>query len=350
MFTDGVVIKTKKVESGLILILHVSFSDSIIMIFYDFDIIAVKPYKDIKKQRNEPLRIVGLKNISEIACGSSFNLARGDDGSCYSWGIGMFTFILCDNQYLIMLNVLGECGELGRETIVLKSGRDAADQEGFLNQVIKEHLNPGPMFTKDNKKIDNVKSVGCGSYHALIVTIGGNVYSCGLNNYSQLGLGNTNDQSKLHVIEALTHKAISICRGGMHHSLALSSIDGKLYAWGRADYCQLGVKDSSFSTAGSYSTKPVQVILPDDVRVVDFACGGNHNLALVNKHSDDKTLEVYTWGYGDMSALGHGKDQDEPIPRRLDFSRAKVNNILVTQVSGGGQHSAIIGKVISTKI
>jgi alpha-tubulin suppressor-like RCC1 family protein len=48
-------------------------------------------------------------------------------------------------------------------------------------------------------------------------------------------------------------------------------------------------------------------------------------------------LQVFTWGYGDLLALGHGRDRDEPIPRKLNFAKAKIDNITVTQVAGGGQ-------------
>jgi len=51
--------------------------------------------------------------------------------------------------------------------------------------------------------------------------------------------------------------------------------------------------------------------------------------------------------YGDMLALGHGEEKDELLPKRLNFSRTAVKNIAVTQVAGGGQHSAIIGKVVT---
>lgn len=102
--------------------------------------------------------------------------------------------------------------------------------------------------------------------------------------------------------------------------------------------------------------------------MVGIGCGGNHNLALTEKN------EVYSWGYGDMLALGHGEEKDEVLPKKLNFSKAKIKNITITQVgltnriaplwrpavqlygvvclcffllqvAGGGQHSAIIGQV-----
>jgi alpha-tubulin suppressor-like RCC1 family protein len=44
-----------------------------------------------------------------------------------------------------------------------------------------------------------------------------------------------------------------------------------------------------------------------------------------------------------MLALGHGQESDENVPRRLAFRG--IGSIRVTQISGGGQHSAIIGTV-----
>ena len=44
-----------------------------------------------------------------------------------------------------------------------------------------------------------------------------------------------------------------------------------------------------------------------------------------------------------MLALGHGEEKDEPLPKKLNFSKAKINsNAKVTQIAGGGQHSALI--------
>lgn len=68
--------------------------------------------------------------------------------------------------------------------------------------------------------------------------------------------------------------------------------------------------------------------LPADAFVTGIGCGGNHNLALTEKN------EVYSWGYGDMLALGHGEEKDEVLPKKLNFSKAKIKNITITQVSG----------------
>lgn len=75
-------------------------------------------------------------------------------------------------------------------------------------------------------------------------------------------------------------------------------------------------------------------------RVISYkTSGGNHNLAL----SDSG--DIYTWGYGEMLALGNGAERDELVPRKINLTKAKIPSIVASQVAGGGQHSAIIGTV-----
>lgn len=257
----------------------------------------------------------------------------------YSWGIG-------------------ECGELGRYAPPLKKGvGEEVDYD--LPSILTHHITPARMFIaekgyksvaithstpntdRSRRAVDEVKSIGCGAYHSMVVLTGGAVYACGLNNYGQLGLGDSNDTEPRYYlvpVPLLDGKGITAMCGGMHHSLVLSS-SGQAYTFGRGDSGQLGSSQASTSKAGDFSAVPVEPSLPAGTKVAAIACGGNHNLVLTDKS------EIYSWGYGDMLALGHGLEQDELLPKRINFSKAKIRNITVTQVAGGGQHSAIIGQV-----
>lgn len=76
--------------------------------------------------------------------------------------------------------------------------------------------------------------------------------------------------------------------------------------------------------------------MPPGTRVSAISCGGNHNLALTVSTSDSNnnsnSSEVYSWGYGDMLALGHGEEKDELLPKKLNFAKAKIRNITIKQV------------------
>ena len=79
----------------------------------------------------------------------------------------------------------------------------------------------------------NVKSLGCGAYHCLVVGLGDQVYACGLNNYGQLGLGplfeaHHPQQNYLTLVPLLCNKGIVSLKGGVHHSL-VSSSTGELF-------------------------------------------------------------------------------------------------------------------------
>lgn len=87
--------------------------------------------------------------------------------------------------------------------------------------------------------------------------------------------------------------------------------------------------------AGDFSAKPVAPALPGDVVVSGISCGGNHNIVLTTRN------EVYSWGYGDMLALGHGDEKDELLPKKLNFSKAKIRNITITQVGASSLISMI---------
>jgi len=255
-----------------------------------------------------------------------FNLARARDGAVYSFG-------------------LGECGELGRKVPPLK--KEVGSESRYDNDsILRHHLAPGHMYIEGSTKpVQDAKAIGCGGYHALVLLAGrvgsGQLLACGLNNYGQLGSGNTDSRPLLGYVKGLERENVTDVKGGMHHSLVLTS-SGDLWAFGRADSGQLGLSRLQGGSPGDFAALPEKVTLPVAAgAVVAIACGSNHNMALTNKN------EVYSWGYGDMLALGHGKERDEPTPKRLNFKDAKLDNITVTQVACGGQHSAIIGRVVS---
>lgn len=77
------------------------------------------------------------------------------------------------------------------------------------------------------------------------------------------------------------------------------------------------------SRAGDFCAAPEAVEfkgLKTNEKIVSIACGSNHNIAVSSAQS------VYSWGYGDMSALGHGKDGDEMLPKVQHFFSNRSHN------------------------
>lgn len=65
------------------------------------------------------------------------------------------------------------------------------------------------------KMVQDVKVIGCGAYHAMIVVMGDIVYSCGLNNYGQLGLGDTQLRYYYNEVELLSNKHLISLQGNV---------------------------------------------------------------------------------------------------------------------------------------
>ena len=291
---------------------------------------AAKPEKDIKKKQVFPLLIEGIGPSSNKApvvdatCGSSVNLARCADGSLYSWGSA-------------------ECGELGRKCRPMHYGGDP-DAEYDKKAILEDMITPGYMYKAGGSKFKDCVAFGAGAggYHSLVVATGGQVYTCGLNNYGQLGHGDIKDRHELTPIDSLAGLRFVSVKGGQHHSLLLTD-DGKLVSFGRGDYGQQGVSFLSAAggaTAGACTEAPILPVIDDSIHMAQICCGANHNLAV----SADN--DVYSWGYGDMLALGHGKEKDEDAPKKIPMDKAKLgSSACVHQIACGGQHSALLASI-----
>jgi regulator of chromosome condensation len=273
---------------------------------------SAAPSSSFKQKQPKPFLIKGLSHVVDLKCGSSFNVVRTSQGHVYSWG-------------------LGEMGQLARP--VDAQIRDDKD-EYKVDMVHREHL-AAKRVALGSEELPPVKAIGCGSYHTLVVlSANGYLYSCGLNNYGQLGIGSDKNCDVLQLVDDLTDKNIAAAEGGTHHSIVLTN-DGEVYAFGRADSGQLGMLD--VCQTGDFKDRPQKVTFnPSGVTIQNIASGSNHTLALTEDN------HIYSWGYGDMLALGHGDEQDENRPRRLNWTKTKFGDAQILQIDAGGQHSAIL--------
>lgn len=135
--------------------------------------------------------------------------------------------------------------------------------------------------------VKNVVHVACGRRHTIVVTESGELYSCGNNDYGQLGrekdttkLGKkiynfffvNNFLFLLEMVEGIRgQKIVSACCGD-NHSMAVTEW-GQLYGWGSDSHSQLCYFGNSL---------PVPKIMRDMAmyNVIQVACGQAHSLAL----------------------------------------------------------------------
>jgi regulator of chromosome condensation len=264
-----------------------------------------------------------LYGVQEIACGSSFTAALCSSGELYTWGINDCT-----------VDKYGACSWLGRPACPIKCLNDDRTKSYDVEGLYRDHLTPRKPEL-DGRPLTGVKCMGAGAYHLMIgVVVDGcdRLYTTGLNSYGQLGIGSIYNRETFARVETMDGVALSALKGGVHHSLALSS-DGVVWGWGRGDSGQLGIVKAP--KLGYCEEKPVRVhTLP--ARGTEISCGDNHCLVLTRAN------EVYSWGYGDMLALGNGRERDEPLPHKINLGKTGYAGCKILQLGGGGQHSGFL--------
>ena len=185
------------------------------------------------------------------------------------------------------------------------------------NEVIVEGGNGGR--GEGTLKIKIVK-IACGDNHTIFLANDGKVYSCGLNNYGQLGLGDITEMNKPKLVQnfinesdtdIITYPEIFIkdVSCGNDYTMFLAS-DGKVYSVGRNDYGQLGLRNSGdennistpqlvkyFNGSSTYSYT--------EMNIKKIACGYGSSAFL------DINGYVYTVGRNSYGQLGLGNSGDE---------------------------------------
>jgi len=310
------------------------------------------------RDRASPSLVPNLPKMRYVACGSDHTLGLSDNGfDVYGWGCGekgqigldvpweketKEAYLVPTKPFCLRLPDDGASASVkGRLTRVLN--------ENFLSW-LREELEGDPSFdavegcqayldhaddleSKNVSGLDDrlpIASLHCGSYHSFVRTSHGNVYSFGLNNMGQLGIGSLepNHTPLPTLVTALENKRIASLVGGEHHSLALSE-DGEVYAFGRGDNNQLGIDDG---TDQQLTPRVVDGLRGVPIRAV--ATQANSNVAI------STTGDLYTWGFGEMGQLCNGKAGDERTPYLVEAKG--VGGRAVLAAASGGQHTVIV--------
>lgn len=169
------------------------------------------------------------------------------------------------------------------------------------------------MVSRNNRIVD----IAVGNSHSIFLTKDGQVYTCGNNEYGQLGLTEKLNQSTPRLIY-LSDKKINKVSAGEYHSLFLTQ-DKKVYVCGKNMYGQLGLNHTE------------NVFIPEvilhfvDKKIIDCSAGSHFSLFLVEEH------EVYSCGWGSQGQLGIGEVKQphyilspQLIPSLLDKQIIKI--------------------------
>jgi regulator of chromosome condensation len=280
-----------------------------------------KAYKSGIAIQKSPIQVPQLRGIVQAAGGSDHILILDKYGDVYAWGTG------------------GNC-QLGHQ----------------INPRLRTKTF-GPLKILGLK---DIKYIEAGSVHSFAIDVNNKLWAWGLNNFGQCGIsegvGPGASVTEPTLVNFFADKKVTQVAGGSHHTAILTD-EGEIYTMGEMNFHQTGVPNSQLPESTvreqdgtpSYIPVPVKLKLGSDkeesVPLPKFkyvAAGVDHSLAI---SADDGS--AWTWGFGEVYQLGHGKPagedspEDEPIPTRIRNTATTGVNMVFA--GAGGQFSVLAG-------
>ena len=244
------------------------------------------------------------------ACGEYHTITLSNDGTLYSFGkntqgqLGLghnkdvslptpipnlprISLISCGFNFTVCVDCEG---------FMWSFGENNSGQLGTGNKTIFKFNVPQKI-----EDIPPVLSVSCGFSHTLIITTDNNLWSCGNNNFGQLCLGSTGNQTKP---QQTSFSNISAMSCGFFHSL-FQNDQGEIFACGYNHQGACGL--------GHYNHPQITPSLIPNVpsNIVQFVCGYHQSLFL------DSEGNVYSVGDNEYGSLGLGHNRNQNVSKKI---------------------------------
>jgi len=288
-----------------------------------------------EKSIAEPILVDQLPSVVDLLCSKESSYALTESGELYSWGNGAGGKLGHGNDFnqaspaliqeLANKDVVVQVSSGDNHTAVLcKSGRVYTWGSG--RSFALGHGKRGdvavPQVVEALEGME-IASVECGAIHTVVLTKAGQVYSFGNGFEGALGHG-TKDNQKLP-LQIILPEGVKITQAscGRNFTLLLDE-QGGLYAFGDDAYGQLGLGRSE-----RYVRTPQKVQYLARNQITRIEAGENHAGAITS------TGECYIWGYNSSGQLGNGNTGDLLVPTKLEFSDQ------VKAISCGGHHTFV---------
>jgi alpha-tubulin suppressor-like RCC1 family protein len=296
-------------------------------------------------QQNISVKVSLLSGVTSwvaAAAGSNHSLAIGSDGNLYAWGYNGFGQLGIGNtaqqnipamvplpsgvtSWTAMAGGWNHSLAIGSNGNLYVWGDNTYSQLGIGNTTQQT----SPVKVPFPSGVTSWTEVTSGWFYSLAIGNDGNLYTWGYNAYGQLGIGNTTQQNSPVKVPfpsgVISWTAVT---AGSNHSLAIGS-DGNLYTWGNNGNGQLGIGNTTNQNT------PVKVPFPSGViSWTAITAGSNHSLAI----GSDGNL--YTWGNNGNGQLGIGNTTNQNTPVKVPFPSGLIN---WTAITAGSNHSLAIG-------
>lgn len=306
----------------------------------------------VDKSLNYPMTNVTAGDSHSVAYNTSLNLI-------YRWGLyrNAISGKIEDAQRTPIR--IGEEVLKGRQlkkvasgahhTLVLASGIAFGwgdPETGKIGRMLKSRNKNSQGLIIEAIALKNVKDIFCStdSSFAINETKNGvsHVYSWGLNNWGQLGIGHRENVSMPTEIKELRGIPIKMICGGAQHSLALTE-EGHVYSWGKNEEGQLGVGDTYSDFARQRQEEIMQIDAEE--RKLNEEC---NKLIQEAKEKGDKTevRKLTTSHKKSLKKLSARKEENDDAEDILYFpTPMRVPNLShIFYIDSGATFNYAIGK------
>jgi alpha-tubulin suppressor-like RCC1 family protein len=285
---------------------------------------------DVTK-RSSPVQVGTTNNWNNIDTFYTNSMATRKDGTLWTWGAAAYGILGLNapNVYkssptqvgalTTWLNVsVGYTSSLARKTdgTLWAWGRNNYSQLG-INTGGEPRSSPvqvGAGTTWLN--------ISAGTENSLATTSDGKLYAWGRNYFAELGLNNTTQVDSPTQVGALTNWVSVINK---HTSTYAIKSDGTLWVWGRNSVGQLGVGDSISRSS------PVQV---GALSTWLSVAGGSYGGAVATQTNG----KLFTWGYNNGGSMGGNGASNSPIQLGADTNWSLVaynaDTVAATKTTG----------------
>lgn len=245
------------------------------------------------------IRSGGGVTPTEIAAGTNHTVALGADGTVWSWGANT-SGQLGNGGTTASASSVNAAATYTDQPVSVTAGTGFILTSGKLGRVVGAGTAASGELAAGTTSRNAPAAAGTGEYSSLasggshtvaIERMGGKVVAWGKNTYGQVGNGTTTNATAPVAVKGLPSTQIVEIAAGSLFSVALDA-DGNVWAWGRNEYGQLGNGTTDDSTTA--------VKVPFEVKIVTIGAGDNHALAV------DETGATWTWGNNTDGQLGTG--------------------------------------------
>ena len=269
-----------------------------------------------------PQKLEDIPLVVSVSCGYGHTLVITDDDHLWSWGRNDFGQLCLGNQtgssfpqktpFSNISKISTGCNHSlfqKNNGAIFVCGNNRAGQCGlghFNDPQIIPSLIPGAP--------SNIVRFVCGSQQSLFLDSEGNVFSCGNNEYGELGLAHNRNQNELNKISNIPPIKMISC---VFASSYLIDFEGNLWTFGKNDYGQLGHGDTT------HINVPKIVRTLKNIQQISYGNSGNHFFV---KNSQNR---IFATGKNDYGQLGTGDTRSVSIPKEINSQYSNIWGDLV---------------------